>query len=55
MLDRMVELFAPYAQAIKSDETGAEAERVNNLILPTLGDEDADWLFANWDAVLGAL
>jgi len=55
MLNRMIALFQPYAAAIKADETGAEAERANTLVLEQLTSPEADWLFDNWDAVLNAL
>lgn len=54
-LQKAVELFTPYANAILGDETGKEAERINSLVIETLGGKESDWLFDNWDSVLRKL
>ena len=54
-LQKAVELFAPYVNAILGDETGAEAERANDQVTSQISSNDADWIGDNWDLILEKL
>jgi hypothetical protein len=55
MLENIISLLRPYAAAIVSDETGEDTERIMAQLLDDLDSDTADWLFDNWDSVLGRL
>ena len=55
MLENIISLLRPYAAAIVSDEAGEDTERIMAQLLDDLDSDTADWLFDNWDSVLGRL
>jgi hypothetical protein len=55
MLENIISLLQPYAAAILSDETGEDTERIMAQVLDDLDSDTADWLFDNWESILGKL
>ena len=53
--DAILSLLAPYADAIKSDETGAMAEEAIVELQGIVDSDTADFLYDYWDAILAVL